>query len=153
VKKNSCLMVVCLLSIVMLLAGCAPTQKTVITDSNLPALKGTWSGWTTFSSYPANKVWTTMEIVSDTVPVRGKLILHRLPAVARVVFPIGLEDVTVDNSVTLYMKDGKITDSGTILETKGQNFIELTYYPGGKHRLDGRFYFYGGKGDLTLTKD
>ncbi len=153
-KKNTCLMAVRLLLISVLLAGCASMQKTVITESTLPTLKGTWSGWTTFSSFPTNSVRTTLQISTDKVPIQGKIILHQLPGIARVVFPIGLEDVSADNSLTIIFKNGKITDSGTILGTNGQNSLELTYYAEeSRHRFDGQFYFYGGTGNFTATKD
>ena len=147
-------MAVGLLFIWMLLAACAPMQKTVITNSNLPTLKGTWSGWTTFSSFQSNPLRTTLEIRNDTVPIEGKIILHNFPGVARRNFtPIPLEDVMADNSVILNFKNGKITDNGTLLGTNGQNFLELTYYyEGEKQKFNGRFYFYGGTGDFTATK-
>jgi hypothetical protein len=154
VKKNTSLMVARLLLISVLLAGCAPMQKTVITESTLPTLKGTWSGWTTFSSFETNKVRTTLEISTDKVPIQGKITLHQLPGNVRVFLLIDLKVVSADNSFTLYFKNGTITDSGTILGTNGQNFLDLTYYAGEKqHRFDGRFYFNGGKGDFTATKD
>jgi hypothetical protein len=153
-KKNTSIMAVRILLMSVLLAGCTPMQKTVITESTLPTLKGTWSGWTTFSSFQANSVRTTLEISTDKVPIRGKLILHQLPGIARVIFPIELKDVSADNSVTLYFENAAITNSGTLLGTNGPNFLELTYYAEEKqHRFDGRFYFYGGKGDFTATKD
>ena len=152
-KKNSCLMAVGLLFIWMLLAACAPMQKTVITNSNLPTLKGTWSGWTTFSSYQSNPLRTTLEISNDTVPIQGRIILHNFPGIARYFIGIPLEDVRGDNSVILNFKNGKITDNGTLLGTNGQNFLELTYYyEGEKQKLNGRFYFYGGTGDFTAAK-
>ena len=153
-KKKTSFMVVRLLAISVLLAGCAPMQKTRVTESTLPTLKGRWSGWTTFSSLQTNKVRTTLEINTDKVPIQGKIILHQLPGNVRVFLLIDLKDVSADNSFTLYFKDGKITDSGTILGTHGQNFLELSYYVGEKqHKFDGRFYFNGGKGDFTATKD
>jgi len=136
------------------LAGCAPTQKTLITESALPTLKGKWSGWTTFSSFQSNRVRTTLEINTDKVPIQGKIILHQLPGNVRIFLLIDLKDVSADNSFTYYFKNGTITDKGTILGTNGQNFLELIYSTGEKQqRFDGQFYFNGGKGEVTLTKE
>jgi hypothetical protein len=151
-KKNACLMSMVMFLIWMLLAACAPMQKTVITNSNLSTLKGKWSGWTTFSSYQTNPLMTTLEISNDKVPIEGKIVIDNFPGPVRRTLNIPLKDVSADNSVTLYFQNGKITDNGTILGTNGQNFLELTYYEGEKQKLDGRFYFYGAMGTTEFTR-
>jgi hypothetical protein len=151
-KKKGCLMSMAMLFSWMLLAACAPMQKTLIMNSNLPTLKGKWSGWTTFTGYQANSLMTTLEITNDAVPVEGKMIIHNFPGPVRRAFDIPLKDVSADNSVTFYFQNGKITDSGTLLGTNGQNFCEFTYY-GERQRLDGRFYFHGAAGAMEFTKN
>jgi hypothetical protein len=155
-KKDAWLIAVGLFILSVIVGGCAttPMEKAAVTLDALPTLKGKWSGWTTFSSFPGNSVRTTLEINNDRVPLHGMVILHRLPEAAEAFFPIRLENVSADNSVTIFFRNAKITESGTILGTKGDNFLELTYYVGEKkQRFDGKFYFYGGKGDFTATKD
>ena len=100
-KKNDYLGTIGLLLVWMLLAACAPTQKTVITESDLPTLKGKWSGWTTFSSFQSNSLRTTLEINNNTVPVEGRIVLDNFPGVARYLIGIPLENVTAANSVIL----------------------------------------------------
>jgi hypothetical protein len=151
-KKMGCFMWMILLLVWMLLAACAPMQKTVITNSNLPTLKGTWSGWTTFRGYQGNSLMTTLEIFNDNVPIEGRIIIHHFPAAARNTFGIPLKDVMADNSIILKFNDAKITDDGTLLGTNGQNYLELTYYEGEKQKLDGPFYFYGAAGTTEFTR-
>ena len=149
-KKNSCLMSLVLLLVWMLLAACAPMQKTVITDSTLPTLKGKWSGWTIFRNYQERALMTTLEIFNDKVPIAGRIVIQNVPAAARNAIGIPLKDVMADNSIVLKFDDAIITGEGTLRGTNGQNFLELTYY-GERQRLDGPFYFYGAAGTMEFT--
>jgi hypothetical protein len=117
-----------LLFVAILGVACAPVQKTMIAENDLPALKGTWSGWTIFSSAQTQPVLTALEISNDTVPLQGKITLSNRP------------------------KNGKISDQGTIIGQSGENFLELTYSAGEKPRFEGWFYYYGARGTLTVTK-
>ena len=130
--------------------ACAPVQKTIITESDLPALKGTWSGWTTFSSVQTSPVLTTLEINNDTVPLQGKITLSNLPPGVASVFPV--ESLSAGNRVAIDFRNGKISDQGTIIAQSGENFLELTYSASGKPKLDGWFYYYGARGTLAVTK-
>jgi len=67
-----------LLFVSMALLSCTPA-KTVITQSNLPTLRGTWEGWTTFSSFQANPVLTKFEIYNTTIPLVGMITLYNIP--------------------------------------------------------------------------
>jgi hypothetical protein len=144
-------MVLAMLLVWMLLAACAPMQKTVITNDNLPSLKGKWSGWTTFRNYQERSLMTTLEIFNDKVPVAGRIIINDFPAAARNMFGIPLKDVMADNSIVLKFDDARITDEGTLRGTNGQNFLELTYY-GERQRLGGPFYFYGAAGTTEFSR-
>ena len=99
-KKTIGLVGMGLLLVSMVLVSCAPMQKTVITNSNLPALKGTWQGWTTFSSIQTIPVLTTLQITNDTVPVEGNMTLRNLPDRVAAAFPADAKtaggDVTLD---------------------------------------------------------
>ena len=138
------------LFVFMLGMACTPVQKTMITKSDLPALKGTWSGWTIFSSAQTQPVLTALEISNDTVPLQGKITLSNLPPGVASLFPV--ESLSAGNQVVIGIKNGKISDQGTIIGQSGENFIELTYSAGEKPKFDGWFYYYGARGTLTVTK-
>ena len=149
-KKTICLLGMGLFLGSMAWVSCAPTPKTVITKSNLPALKGNWQGWTTFSSLPANPVLTYLQITNDTVPVQGNMTLNSLPDNVALAFPA--DSKTAGGDVTINFNNGMITDQGTLISKSGQNFVEFTYYTGEKQKLNGWFYYYGMKGTVELTK-
>jgi hypothetical protein len=130
--------------------ACGPVQKTIITKSDLPTLKGTWSGWTIFSSAQNNPVLTTLEINNDTVPLQGKITLSNLPPGVASLLPV--ESLSPGNQVAINFRNGKISDQGTIIGQSGENFLELTYTAGEKPKFDGWFYYYGARGTLTVTK-
>jgi hypothetical protein len=132
------------------IVACTPVQKTIIAESDLPALKGTWSGWTIFSSAQNNPVLTTLEINNDTVPLQGRITLSNLPPGVSSLFPV--ESLSAANQVAISFKNGKVSDQGTIIGQSGENFLELTYSAGGKPKLDGWFYYFGARGTLTVTK-
>jgi hypothetical protein len=134
----------------MTLMSCAPGQKIVITQNNLTALKGTWSGWTTLSSAQANPVLTTLVISNDTIPLQGKITLSNLPS--GVVSYIPAESLSAGNQVVIDFRNGKISDQGTIISQSGQNFLELSYNVGENPTLDGWFYYYGANGALRVSK-
>ncbi len=142
-----------LLFISIALAGCAsmaPPQKTIITKDNLSALKGTWSGTSSFSSASTHPIPTNLEFTNDTIPMQGTINLYGLPGVLVDLFPS--ESLSMGGNFTLHFKNGHISDKGTLLGTSGQNFLELTYYAGEKPRIDGWFYYYGANGTMSLTK-
>ena len=150
-KKTICLVGVSLLFVSMALAGCAsvaPVQKTMVAKSNLSALKGTWSGWTTFSSF-STSVPTDLVIYNDTVPIQAKMILIGVPEGVAANWPINL---SASNSATFETKNMRITDQGTLTATADENFIHLTYYAGEKPRLDGWFYYFGSRGTMSVTR-
>jgi hypothetical protein len=151
-KKMICFFGIGLLFVSMVLVGCASLQlrKTALSENNLSTLKGTWSGWTTFKSFSTNPVLTSMEIDNDTVPVKGKITLNNLPAGVAARFPADAK--TAGNSVIIQFVNAHVSDQGTLIGTTGQNFLELTLFTGEKTKMDGWFYYYGGKGTVTLTK-
>ncbi len=148
-KKTICLVGIGLLLVSMALLSCAPV-KTVITKSNLPTLRGTWQGWTTFSSFEGKPVLTTMEINNDTVPVIGKIFLYNLPQAIADIFP-GIA-LSAGNNITIDFANGEISREGTLIGQTGKNFLELTLLAGEKMKMNGWFYYYGTKGTVELTK-
>ncbi len=139
-----------LLVVSMVLVSCAPMQKTVITKSNVSALKGNWQGWTTFSSIQSNPVLTTLQITNDTVPVQGNITLTNLPDNIALIFPADAK--TAGGNVTIDFKNGTITNDGKLIGQTGMNFLELTYYAGEKPKMTGWFYYYTAKGTVEFTK-
>lgn len=149
-KKRIFLVGIGLLLVSVASLSCAPVQKTMITKSNLSTLKGTWQGWTTFSSFQGNPVLTTVEINNDTVPIKGKINLINLPQRVADIFP-GVA-LSASNNITIDFANGQISDQGTLIGQTGQNFLELTLLAGEKMKMNGWFYYYGAKGTVELTK-
>ncbi len=149
-KRTTCLAGIRLLLVSVTLLSCAPAQKTIVTTSNLSTLKGTWEGWTDFGLGQAPPVLTYLEIINDSPPIQGKITLNQLPGPVALVIPADAK--TADNSLIIDFKNGKISNQGTIIAQSGQNFVELTYFGGGKPKLEGWFYYWALKGTLTVTK-
>ncbi len=149
-KRTTCLAGIRLLLVSVALLSCAPAQKTIVTTSNLSTLKGTWEGWTDFGLGQAPPVLTYLEIINDSPPIQGKITLNQLPGPVALVIPADAK--TADNSLIIDFKNGKISNQGTIIAQSGQNFVELTYFGGGKPKLEGWFYYWALKGTLSVTK-
>jgi hypothetical protein len=147
-RRAICLAGVSLLLVSMVLVSCAPVQKTMVTKSNLSSLKGTWQGWTTFSSVQSKPILTTLKITNDTLPVQGRITLNNFAAAS--IFPADAK--TAGNDVTIDFKNGMISDQGTLIGQSGQNFLELTLSVGEKMKMNGWFYYYAAKGTVELTK-
>jgi hypothetical protein len=149
-KKIICLVGVSLFLVSMIWVSCAPVQKTIVTKGNLSTLKGTWQGWTTFSSVQSRPILTTLQIANDTVPVQGNITLNNLSDAVALIFPADAK--TAGGNVTIDFKNGMISDQGTLIGQSGQNFLELTYFAGEKPKFSGWFYYYGARGTVELTK-
>ncbi len=147
-KKLICLVSSGVLLVSIVFVSCAPVRKTIITKGNLFTLKGKWEGWTTFGSFQANPVLTTMEIDNDIVPLKGKINLINVPDKIAATFP-GVA-LPAGNNITIVFANGEISDQGTLIGQSGKNFLELTLSAGGK--MSGWFYYYGSKGTIELTK-
>ena len=149
-RRVLCLAGVSLLLVSMVFVSCAPVQKTMVTKSNLATLKGTWQGWTTFSSVQSSPIRTTLQITNDTAPVRGSITLDNVPDGVASIFPADAK--TAGNNVTIDFKNGMISDQGTLIGQSGQNFLELTLSVGEKMKMNGWFYYWAAKGTVELTK-
>jgi hypothetical protein len=68
-----------LLLVSMVMIGCAPMQKTVITKDNLPTLQGTWEGWTSWSDAQIRPGLTGLQINKATIPIAGTIIWYNVP--------------------------------------------------------------------------
>ncbi len=149
-KKRIFLVGTGLLLVSVALLSCAPVQKTMITKNNLSILRGSWQGWTSFSTVSATPVLTSMDINNDTVPLMGKMVLFNLPQPIANIFPGAA--LPAGNNVTIDFANGEISSEGTFVNHGGKNFIELTLFAGEKPKLNGWFYYYGVKGTMELTK-
>jgi hypothetical protein len=110
--------------------------------SNVSDLKGKWEGWRT-GPVGATGLRTDLEIYSDTLPVKGKLMFHDVKR-------RGMKDVAGE---VVQEFTGTINENGNLLAKSGQNYFELSLYKGdGKMKLDGDFYLTGFKGTMTLNK-
>ncbi len=136
--------------VLLVLMSCAAGQKTVVTTTYLPVLKGTWEGWTDFGIGQGKPVQTGVEIVNDTVPVVTRITLRHLPGEFARVFPA--EAKTAGNDVTFEFTDGRISNQGTIVAQSGKNFLEITYFGGQKPKIQGWFYYWVTKGTFEAYK-
>ena len=58
---------------------------------------------------------------------------------------------TAGNDVTTGSRNGMVNDQGTLIGQSGQNFLELTFYAGGK--MKGWFYYDGVEGPRSLPRN
>ncbi len=149
-KKRILCVGIGLLLISVSLVSCAPVQKTIITKNNLSLVKGTWQGWTTFSTVTAAPVLTTVNITNETVPLMGNVMLFNVPQPVADILPSAA--LPAGNNVTIDFANGEISSEGTLVNHGGKNFIDLTLFAGEKPKLSGSFYYYGVKGAMDLTK-
>ncbi len=152
-KRTICWIGIGLFLASLALAGCAstpPVKATVITNSNLSSLKGRWEGWTSFGIGQSRPVLTWVEIINSSVPLQGKITFNQLPETVASAFPA--DNKTADNSITINLNNGRISDKGTIIDQNGKNIVELTYYDDEKPKLEGWFYYWTAKGTFSVTK-
>ncbi len=149
-ERRICLVGIGLLLVSVASLSCAPAQKTIITKNNLSVLKGSWQGWTTFSTAQATPVLTTVNITNDTVPLMGNVMLFNVPQQVANILPGAA--LPAGNNVTIDFANGEISSEGTLVNHGGKNFCDLTLFAGEKPKLSGWFYYYGAKGTMDLTK-
>jgi len=141
--------VICLAVVVLMIAAvafAATTKKVPITEKDLPGLKGTWEGILTFGVFEAKTAPCSLEILSDKVPVKGKLTID-VPQEVATQFGAMSGKQSAENN------EGKLTKQGSLIWTSGDaagTFVEVWFTDAKKLQL---FYFFKGmRGDATLTK-
>jgi hypothetical protein len=149
-KRTICLAALGLVLISMAFTSCAPAQKTIITSSNLPTLKGKWEGWVNFGLGGGPGFMCNLVITNDTPPVQGSVTFVQLPQSLAMVFPADAK--SADNSVTVNFRNANISNQGTLLAQSGENSLELTYYGGEKPKIQGWFYYWATKGNFEVSK-
>jgi hypothetical protein len=142
-KKLICLAVVVLM---IGLVGCAG-KKMSITQKDLPTLKGTWEGVINYGLFGGVQSGPmTLEILNDTVPVKGRVTLD-IPQNVGSYYGVPSGKSSRENN------EGKLTPGGTILWTGGgaaAHSMEATLTDAGKLQIF--YYLLGMRGDATLTK-
>jgi len=144
-KKIICVGVVVLLIAAVAFAA-APIKNVPITDKNLKNLKGTWEGTIAYGLFQVETGPMTLEILNDTVPIRGKETLD-VPQI------VASQYATQSGKQSKENPDGKLTPQGTILWTGGGAANHsLEFFLTGENRARVFYYFLGIKGDALLTK-
>ena len=139
--------VICLAVVVLMVAcmGCA-AKRMPIAQSDLKNMKGTWEGTISYGLYDVQQGPMTLEILNDTVPLRGKVTLD-VPQI------VASQYATQSGKQSKENPDGKLTPQGTILWTGGGAANHsLEFFLTGENRARVFYYFLGIKGDALLTK-
>ena len=141
--------IICIIVVVLMVASVVYAQKAKkagITAKDLPALKGTYTGMLSFGDFEGGGTSAcTLEILNDTVPVKGKLTISSVPQV--VASSMGLS--TTPEPMT--SDEGTLTTQGTIMFAgAAKNWLEVS--KSGDKKVRVYYYFRGLKGDGTLTK-
>ena len=139
---------ICLAVVVLLIAAVAfaAAKKVAITEKNLKNVKGTWEGIVSYGLFEPQTGPMTLEILSDTVPIKGKVTLD-IPQIVASQYGFQSGKQTRENA------EGKLTPQGSILWKGGgdaNHSIEAWLTDGNKLQIF--YYFMGMRGDATLTK-
>lgn len=133
---------IALLAVFFLLGACATVPVKPIASSDLPNLKGTWGGTREIVlNFLRTFSYAELEIYNDTLPLKGKLILH-IPEYS-------------GNEVRTYpFEDGQVDQTGKlIIKLPEDNLMELSFYSGeAKKTLYGSFYHGRQTGKIVLIK-
>jgi len=136
--------IICLLAGVLMIASVAFAAE-MITDKDLPGLKGTWEGMLAWGISGAANSNVKLEILNDTVPVSMKLTVTNVPDV--VAWRLG----AMPGNLAASSEEGEITTQGTLMFVgPAKNYLELSIV--NARKLNGWYYYRGVKGDLTVFK-
>jgi len=148
-RKQEMKKIICLLAVVLMIASVVyAAPKIKITAKDLPSLKGTWEGILSFGAMEQGTSPVKLEILNDTVPVRAKLTITKVPdqLAQRLAITTG-----AGGQVVMESDEGALTTAGTIMFTGPQkNFLELTKT--GDKKIGLWYYWMGLKGDADLKK-
>lgn len=139
--------IICLVVVVLMIAAVAiAAKKMVITEKNLPDLKGTWEGILSFGEFDAGTSPVKLEILNDSVPVKARLTIWNVPN--QLTIRLGASG----GQQVLEFEDGTITSQGTLMwvGAAAKNFFEVSL--SGEKKLAAWYYYKGMKGDATLKK-
>jgi hypothetical protein len=131
-----------LLAVFFLLGACATVPVKPIGSNDLPALKGKWEGTRELLlGFTRTFAAVEMEIISDTLPVKGKIVIY-----------VREETGTVPR--TYSFDDGAIDPNGKlIIKLPEENRMELSFYSDESTKtLYGSFSHKDQPGKITLHK-
>jgi len=135
-------LMIALLAVFFLLGACATVPVKPIASSDLPVLKGKWEGTRELVlGFLRTFAFTEMEIFSDTLPVKGKVVIY-------------IQDYSGTEPRTYPFDDGQVDQTGKlIIDLAENNRMELSFYSGeAKKTLYGSFYHGRQTGKIVLHK-
>ena len=133
---------IALLAVFFLLGACATVPVKPLTSSDLPVLKGEWTGTRELIlGFTRTFAYVEMEIFNDSLPVRGKVVIY-------------VREYTGSESRTYPFDDGVIDPNGKlIIRLPEDNLMELSFYSGeSTKRLEGSFSHKDQPGKIVLHK-
>ena len=135
-------LMIALVAVLFLLGACATVPVKPIASGDLPVLKGQWAGTRELLlGFTRTFAYAQMEIFSDTLPVKGKIIIY-------------VEEYSGTEPRTYTFDDGQIDQTGKlIIDLPENNRMELSFYSGeAKKTLYGGFYHGRQTGTIVLIK-
>ena len=135
-------LMIALLAVFFLLGACATVPIKPIAASDLPNLKGKWEGTRELVlGFHRTFAFTEMEIFSDTLPVKGKVIIY-------------VQEYIGTEPRTYMFDDGEIDQEGNlIVRLPEDNLMKLSFYSGeAKKTLYGNFSHGRQVGKIVLHK-
>ena len=123
----------------MVFVSYAEMQKIAVSEGNLADLKGKWVG--TRSTGPGKTFNTDLEISNDSLPVQCKFRFYDMRKRGKA------------SSEEIRDVKGKINDQGNLFVKGPDNEVELSLYKDdGKMKLEGNFYWFGARGEMSFRK-
>lgn len=135
-------LMIVLLAVFFILNACATVPKKPVSSSDLPNLKGKWEGTRELViGFLRTFAFTEMEIFSDTLPVKGKVIIY-------------VQEYIGTEPRTYMFDDGEIDQEGNlIVRLPEDNLMKLSFYSGeAKKTLYGNFSHGRQVGKIVLHK-
>jgi hypothetical protein len=131
---------VILLIISIALVSYAKWEKIAISEGNLSDLKGKWIG--SRSGRGGMGLNTDLEISNDRLPIQCSFTFYDIQKPGR-----------RGGTEIRDFKNGKINDQGNLLIIGSNVEVELSLYKDdGKMKLEGNYFWMGGKGTMSFKK-
>lgn len=133
---------IALFAVFFILNACATVPQKPISSNDLPVLKGQWAGTRELIlGFTRTFAYTEMEVFNDTLPVKGKVIIH-IPTYT------GVEIRTYP------FEDGQIDQTGKlIVRLPEDNLMTLSFYSSETTKtLYGNFSHKAQPGKIVLHK-
>ncbi len=139
--------IICMVAFVLMIASVAFAAE-MITEANLPELKGTWEGMLGWGIASVANSNAKLEILNDSVPVKARLTLTNVSDAVASRIGLGMSGGMVN---VVESDDGQITTEGTLMFVgQAKNFMEFSLRS--TKKLNGWYYIRGVKGDMSLSK-